>query len=104
MSDNMLYCSTCKAAMGYRIDPLPEVWRESWRCYVCGLIVTKDHPRYDLNRKKEKQEETEATSETPELTQTVSINQGKSSGENKLNTETEEPVVKRKRGRPRKQQ
>ncbi len=50
--NRIIYCSKCNAAMGYRIDALPEVWRESWRCFVCGRVYTEDHPRYDLNRNK----------------------------------------------------
>lgn len=117
MSQDVFYCSKCNAAMGYRLDVLPEVWRESWRCYVCNKIVYKDHPRYDLARKAEKIAETSAGAKAvlepaAEKKMDVSADQESVQESAKEPVQTElpietpisnaEPVAKRKRGRPRK--
>ena len=116
MSQDVLYCSKCRAAMGYRLDVLPEVWRESWRCYVCGSISYKDHPRYDLARKAENAEKESSSDivdgiEKAKEVAPVLAENGDTPVDSKEPVQTslltdsvdsgEEPV-KRKRGRPRK--
>ena len=45
VTKNIIYCGKCNAAMGYRIEPRPDGWEESWRCFVCGRVIRKNHDR-----------------------------------------------------------
>lgn len=108
MSQDILYCGKCKAAMGYRLEPLADVWRETWRCFVCGDVITKDHKRYDLERKKQSETEKPAK-ETVEtispIQEQIPIVEEKQTAEDSASLQiTEEIVTPRRRGRPPKKE
>lgn len=104
MSQDILYCGKCRTSMGYRLEPLAEVWRETWKCFVCGNVITKDHRRYDLERKK--QAEAEKTNvETPvtaKISQPAEVPQPTT--ETTEQQATEQATTPRRRGRPSKKE
>lgn len=113
---NIRYCDKCGRAMGFRLDPLPEVWRQSWQCFSCDNKITIDCPRYTISRGNEEKEDSR-TEKDPALHEqpaeeekkqkdTVDVPDSSAGTEQlMLNLEpaaAESEPVKRKRGRPRK--
>lgn len=110
---NIRYCDKCGRAMGFRLDPLPEVWRQSWQCLSCDNKIIIDCPRYTIGRvnkeKKDRRTEKEhgQPAEEEKKQKYTSDVQDSSAGAEQLMlnlepTTAECEPVKRKRGRPRK--
>lgn len=113
MQNGVRCCSKCGRAMGYRLEPLPEVWRESWQCFVCDSVIAVDHPRFGSGGKDLKPQADKFENDSHVLSEAVE----EKSAEAEAVIEPSAPVqmaldlgpaadnaapVKRKRGRPRK--
>ena len=120
---DLRYCSDCRVAMGYRIEPSPEGWTQVWVCFVCGKRIEKFQKRYNRPGKETPPAETATEAEPkaqvapvkPEKApktppepvadeQTAEQSQAQERAAESAETASADVPARRRRGRPPKQE